>query len=61
MASDFFNILTYIFGALNLPFELADMDSIGGFYLVAPTVGFILLFLALVIIRFIVKVVRDVG
>lgn len=61
MASDFFNILTYIFGAISLPFDLADFDSLGTFYIVAPTVGFILLFLALVIIRFIVKVVRDVG
>lgn len=59
MASDFSNILNYIVDFSLTPFNLAEMPDY--VYFVLPLIGSILLPLALVVIKFIVRIVRNVG
>lgn len=59
MLEDFNQVLTIIVSTVSIPFDTADiLDS---FYIVLPLVGGVLLSLLLVIIRFFVRIGRNVG
>lgn len=59
MLEDFNQVLTIIVSTVSIPFDTADiLDS---FYIVLPVVGGVLLSLLLVIIRFFVRIGRNVG